>query len=92
VSIWDLVAAVTRWRLLPCPATEIGSGRVLARPQASATMTTTTRHHADEHRPKRPIHVVTVNGAVVVTVSGGHSLGVSPAVEVGFTPFAQLRG
>jgi hypothetical protein len=29
------------------------------------------RHHADDHRPKRPIHVATVNGAVVVTVSGG---------------------
>jgi len=36
--------------------------------------------------------VVIVNGAYVLRFGGGHSLGVSPAVEVGFTPFAQLRG
>src|SRR4051794_4859709 len=29
------------------------------------------RHHADERRLKGPIHVGTMNGAVVVTVSGG---------------------
>lgn len=40
----------------------------------------------------RPPFIVTVNGANVVIVSGGHSLGVSPAVEVGFTPFAQPTG
>jgi len=36
------------------------------------------RHHADERRPIRPIHVVTVNGAVVVTVSGGQQTSRTP--------------
>jgi hypothetical protein len=40
----------------------------------------------------RPPFIVTVNGANVVIVSGGHSLGVSPAVEVRYSAFAQLRG
>ena len=33
----------------PARRLKIGSGRVLARPQAGATMTTTTRHLADHH-------------------------------------------
>ena len=33
----------------PARRLKIGSGRVLARPQAGATMTTTTRHVADHH-------------------------------------------
>jgi len=57
----------------------------LARPRTGATVTTTIRHladqppppwrwprhPADEHRPKHPIHVGTVNDAAVVTLSGG---------------------
>ena len=33
----------------PARRLKIGSGRVLARPRAGATMTTTTRHVADHH-------------------------------------------
>ena len=66
----------------------------------TTTATLTTNRHPEDQAPSGtpptgPPHtqpIRTLNDANICILNGGYSLGVSPVVEVGFTPFMQFRG